>query len=729
VRTLPIVIVLAACGASQAPVAPPPPASEHEPPPVEERPPIPPSEPQPPATKTGDAADTYHGVTVRDPYRWLEGDGSDVAAWSAAQNAYARDILDALPDVAALRRELHDIIAAPITTYRGFESAGGKLFAFRKLADHEQPDLVVITDPTRADSVHLVLDPTANGGTAQQTIDWFVPSPDGSKLAVSISQGGSEHGDLHIVDLAGTDLEPAIPNVQQGTGGGAVAWTPDGKGLYYTRYPKPGERPDSELAFWLQIYFHQLGTPAGRDRYELGKDFPKIAEVLLDSDRRGRVIASVQLGDGGTFRHYLRDARGWRQLDDWSDGITFAGFGPTDDLYLVSQHDAPHGKVLRLAGDARSAAAAKQVIAEGTETIIAPYDIHDLLVTRDRILATYQLGGPSELRAFTLAGAPAKSPQLPAVSSVSFPVPWRDGVLIASSSYTTPRTISQVDLATGAMTTLAPLSPAPPVDLSTFVVTREVATSKDGTKIPLDIIWPAHAPHDGSTPCVITGYGGYAISRTPSFLATWAPVLTRGVCVVDVNLRGGKEFGEAWHQAGALVHKQNVFDDFAAALQYLIANRYTSAQHLGIIGGSNGGLLMGAMITQHPDLMAVVVSSVGIYDMVRTELSPNGAYNAMEYGSTADPDQFAALYAYSPYHHVVAGTRYPAILMTTGANDPRVSPWQSRKMIAALQAARAGDAPILLRTSDKAGHGMGSSMTEQIELLAHEQAFLLAHVR
>jgi prolyl oligopeptidase len=200
------------------------------------------------------------------------------------------------------------------------------------------------------------------------------------------------------------------------------------------------------------------------------------------------------------------------------------------------------------------------------------------------------------------------------------------------------------------------------------------------------------------------------------------------VCYVVANVRGGGEFGEAWHTGGALVHKQNVFDDFAAALELVVAKHYSSPQRLAIVGGSNGGLLMGAMITQHPELMHAVVSQVGIYDMLRVELSPNGAYNVTEFGTVKDPEQFKALYAYSPYHHV-APAKYPAILMTTGANDPRVSPWQSRKMIAALQAAQRGAAPILLRTSDKAGHGMGSSMTERIELLAHVEAFLLAQLR
>jgi prolyl oligopeptidase len=714
-----LVFVLAACGGSKPAPMPPAPQPEVATP---QPPPAKPARHGPPVAAVHAVTDTYHGTQVADPYRWLEADAAAVKAWSAGENTYARDILDHLPELDKLRAELHDIIAAPITRYGGFKPAGGKLFGFRKQPTHEQPELIAI-------DAKLILDPAAAGG-AQEAIDWFVPAPDGKKLAVSISFGGSESGTLHVIDLDGKDLDTPIPNVQHGTGGGSAAWTPDGKGLYYTRYPQAGEAHADEPEAWMQVWFHQLGTPLASDRYEMGKDLPKIAEILLDSDPRGRVLASVQNGDGGTFRHYLRAGKGWRQLDDWADAIVYVGFGPSADLWLVSHASAPRGKLLRLAGAARSATAAKLIVAEGTDSIVTAFEQQEgPVVTKDRVYVTYQTGGPSEIRAFTLDGKPAKSPDLPPVSTVGQPVAWKAGVLVSASSYTTPWTVRWFDPKAGTSTEVAALSPKPPVDLSGFEVSRELATSKDGTKVPLNIIWPKGAPRDGSVPCVVTGYGGFGISESPHFLDTYAPLLRRGVCFVVVNMRGGGEFGEDWHRGGTLAHKQNVFDDFAAALHFVLDNKYTSTPKLAILGGSNGGLLMGAMITQHPDLVHAVVSEVGIYDMLRTELSPNGAYNVTEYGSVKDAQQFAALYAYSPYHHVVAGTKYPAILMTTGANDPRVSPWQSRKMIAALQAANSGDAPILLRTSDKAGHGMGSSMTERVDLLAHVEAFVLANIR
>jgi prolyl oligopeptidase len=690
-RAFPIVLAMAACGPATAPVH-----------------------------------DTYHGVTVGDPYRWLEADDPRTQRWVDDHDRHARDVLDHLPEVGAIRTELTGMLRAPITTYSGVRAAGGLLFALRMQPDKEQPQLVVMADAESAESARLVLDPTARGG-AHATIDWYVPSPNGMHVAVSLSEGGSESGTLHIVDLDGRDVDWPIPDVQRGTGGGDVAWTPDGKGLFYTRYPAPGEKPEAERGFWLQVWFHPLDGSG--DHYEMGRDLPKIAEIMLDSDARGRVIASVQNGDGGVFRHYLRDAAGaWRQLDDWSDEIVWVGFGESYDLWLVSRHGAPKGKVMRLAGDARTAAEAQLVVPEGNDTIVTEFpDEWGLVVTDDRLYATYQTGGPSEVRAFALTGKPQPGPQLPPISRVSPPpLAWRDGLLIAATSYTVPLTWYRYAPVAGTVE-VAAMSQKPPVDLSGFEVSRAFATSKDGTQVPLNIMWPKGAPRDGSVRCVVTGYGGFAIDFSPATPVTYAPLLHRGFCFVAVNLRGGAEFGEAWHRAGMLTQKQHVFDDFAAALEYLAANKYSQPSRLAIEGGSNGGLLMGALLTQHPELVRAVVAMVGIFDMLRNELTANGSYNVPEYGSVADAAQFQAMYAYSPYHHVRAGAKYPAVLFTTGANDARVAPWHSRKMTAALEAADPS-ATVLLRISRTSGHGAGTDTTELIDRMAHVDAFILAQL-
>ncbi|HVV88694.1 MAG TPA: prolyl oligopeptidase family serine peptidase, partial [Kofleriaceae bacterium] len=682
--------------------------------------------PVPPIAAVRPVTNTYHGVDVVDRYQWLEGDTDEVKAWSDAENRWSRSILDKLPGLDTLRGEIRAYLTAPLTYYGDFAPAGGKVFALRRLPTAQQRDLVVMASPEAAADATVVLDPTA-GGDAHRAIDWYVPSPDGMKLAVSISEGGSEAGTLHIVGLDGKDVEPPIPNVQRGTGGGDAVWRPDGKVLYYTRYPAAGEKPAGESDFWMQVWAHTLGTPGEHDRYEMGKDLPKIAEIKLDADARGRVLASVQEGDGGIFRHYLRaPTGGWKQLDDWSDGITTMTLAPSGDVFAVSVKGSPRGRILRLSGKAPSLRAAKVIVPEGDDSIVTSFpDDTGILATKDRLFVTVQQGGPTALRAYGLDGKAVPVPGLPPIATVeTAPKPLGDDLMVGVMTYVKPWTWYRLT-PKGDLTAIDAVSPKPPGSLDGWEVRRELATSKDGTKVPVNIVWKTGTPQDGTTPCIVTGYGGFGISTTPAYEGSLQPLLSRGVCFVEVNMRGGGEFGEAWHQAGMLTHKQNVFDDFAAGIEYVQGQRYTSPERTIIMGGSNGGLLMGAIITQHPELEKAAVSRVGIYDMLRNELTTNGSYNTSEYGSVADKAQFEALYAYSPYHHVVKGTRYPAVLFTTGANDPRVAPWHSRKMVAALQEAQEGSAPILLRTSANAGHGIGTSLDDRIDEIAHVDAFVL----
>ena len=298
-----------------------------------------------------------------------------------------------------------------------------------------------------------------------------------------------------------------------------------------------------------------------------------------------------------------------------------------------------------------------------------------------------------------------------------------DELLFSNVSFVDPPAWYHFDPRTGKTEKTALATPSP-VEFSDVEVVREFAASNDGTKVPLNIIRPKSAKLDGSNPCLVTGYGGYGISLSPSFRATNRVLLDQGFIIVVANLRGGGEFGEAWHLAGNLTRKQNVFDDFAAVLRHLIDRGYTKPERLAIIGGSNGGLLMGATLTQHPELVKAVVSIVGIYDMLRVERSPNGAFNIPEFGTVKDAEQFQALYAYSPYHHVIDSTNYPAILLLTGANDPRVDPMQSRKMTARLQSANGSKTPILLRTSGNTGHGAGTPLSEQIDKQSAIDTFL-----
>ena len=338
------------------------------------------------------------------------------------------------------------------------------------------------------------------------------------------------------------------------------------------------------------------------------------------------------------------------------------------------------------------------------------------------------LGGPSQIRQFNLYGKNGTTIPVPSISNVQEVVAQEDGsLLFRDMSYTEPAAWFEVENGEVEPKKTALVSTSP-VSFSDIEVTREFALSKDGTKVPLNVIRRKGTKLDGSNPTLLYGYGGYGISMSPTFDFTRRLWFDRGGVYVVANIRGGGEFGEEWHKAGNLTDKQNVFADFAAAAQYLIEKKYTSPDKLALMGGSNGGLLMGALITQHPDLMRAVVSSVGIYDMLRVELAPNGAFNVTEFGTVKNEDQFKALYAYSPYHHVTEGTNYPAILMMTGANDGRVAPYHSRKMTARLQEANKSDHPILLRTSTSAGHGIGTALSERIKQQADIYSFLFAQL-
>ncbi len=516
--------------------------------------------------------------------------------------------------------------------------------------------------------------------------------------------------------------------MNSGTAGGDLAWLADGSGLFYTRHPRDGERPAEDMNFFQQAYFHKLGTPTADDRYELGKDFPRVAEIEFElHEPTGTLLATVQNGDGGEFAHYLRSPAGaWSRISDFKDQIIQATFGPNSDLYLISRVNAPHGKIVRLPLSAPQLENVKQIVPEGTDTIVTSFyhSPPSLLVTANRLYVEYQLGGPSELRVFDLQGRRVAGPQQEPLSSTGGLTHWQgDDVLFSTTSYTSPSAVYHFAADQG-LTEKTWLATASPVDFSDVQVVREFATSKDGTRVPVNIIMPKNFQRNGSHPAVVNGYGGYGVNIEPGFSAVKHVLIEQGFVYAVANLRGGGEFGEPWHRQGNLTNKQNVFDDFAAVLQHMIDRGYTSSSKLAIEGGSNGGLLMGATMTQHPQLARAVISHVGIYDMLRVELSPNGVFNIVEFGTVKDPDHFKALHAYSPYHHVQDGTKYPAVLFLTGANDPRVDPMQSRKMTARLQAANGSSEPILLRTSSNSGHGAGTALSERIEQQVDVFAFL-----
>ena len=721
---------------------------------------------KPPVAEKKPVIDEYHGIKVTDDYQWLEkADDPAVKAWVAGENKVTRDSLDALPDRKAIAARLTELFGKESPRYSSLVSRPAGLFALKFQPPKQQPMLVVMPSANEPDQAKIVLDPNALGNGGKTAIDWFVPSPDGKLVAVSLSENGSEDGTLNFYRTEnGERLSDQIPRVQYPTAGGSAAWQGDGA-VVYTRFPHPGERPAADANFYQQVYLHKLGADPKGDVYVMGKDFPRIAEVMLESSVDDKfILVAVANGDGGEFAHYLLepakfepqpgvDAGGTEErhpgitpLTLFKDQVKAARFGRDDAIYLQSVQDAPHGKVLRLPTPG------EHVPTLADAKVVVPEDAHatieGMTLTANALFVVDLVGGPSRVRQFPLTGGESTEVPLPPISAVGQVVALEGdakGVLLSQVSYTTPqawlsydpvdfdktpaaeeRLSPNVPASRIGMSPLKPtaLSSTSPVDFGDIEAVRDFATSKDGTRVPLNILKKKGTKLDGTNPTLLYGYGGYSISMVPRFEFTHRLWFDRGGVYVVANLRGGGEFGEEWHQGGNLLSKQNVFDDFAAAAEYLIKTGYTRPEKLAVEGGSNGGLLMGAFLTQHPELARAVVSHVGIYDMLRVELDPNGAFNVTEFGSVKDPAQFKALYAYSPYHHVVDGRKYPAVLFMTGDNDGRVNPLHSRKMTARLQAANGSDHPILLRTTANAGHGMGTALNERIAQLADAFAFL-----
>jgi len=673
------------------------------------------------------ASSTYHGVTVTEHYRWLEDAGSEqTRSWTMAQDRRTRDYLQHLTCYDAVRRRAEEILKSESVTYGALRRAGPAYFALKHQPPRQQPFLVALSGLDDLLDERVLVDPNEIGDRGATTIDWYQPCPDGSLVAVSLSSHGTEDGTVHVYQTASGELTGVpVPRVNGGTAGGSLAWTGDSSGFWYTRYPSPGERPADDADFYQEIWYHPLGGPLEVGRRELSAVFAndRIAENFLSASPDGRwVMDRVQKGDGGDWQVFIRAQTGgdWWLAADVDDKVAYATFGP-GALYLLSRQDAPHGKVLRLPLLAGAAVAhAAEVVPEAGVTIEDAEG--GLTVTDTRLWVLGIDGGPSSLRRFSLDGTPAGPAGVPPNSAVEGLIRL-DGndVAYATESFTEPRSWWRASgdsaprrTALGTKTTL---------DFSGIEVHREFATSADGTPIPVTLLTPRGTPRDSTAPALLTGYGGYGISLKPRFDPGGLLWLEQGGVLAIAHTRGGGEYGEDWHHAGRLAAKQNVFDDFAACARLLVDSHVTTGERLAVMGGSNGGLLMGAVLTQHPGLSRAVVAMVPVMDMLRVELHPNGAFNVTEFGTVADPELFRAMRAYSPYHNVEDGVAYPAVLLTAGEFDPRVDAYHAKKMTARLQAATSSSQPVLLRI-ESGGHGLGSPLDQQVSELADVYAFL-----
>ena len=657
---------------------------------------------------------TYHGEDVVEDYRWLEESSERTREWTAAQDARARAYLDSLAFHEPIRKRVEEVLKVESTTYAPPTRGGSTYFALKTQPPLQQPLLVALPALDDLAGARVLVDPNALDESGATTIDWYVPSPNGALVAVSLSSHGTEDGTLHVYDATTGELADAvIPHVNSGTASGSLAWRHDAQGFWYTRHPEPGTVPDDDLGFDQDVWFHRLGSGPGDDRRELSGVFAdnRITENFLLSSADGRwVLDRAQKGDGGEWQFFLRsqdDGSGWRLVADIADRCIRAAFGGVS-LFLLSVRNEPHGQVLRLdLGDHASVADAFIVVPSG------PVTIEEMAATDARLWVADIDGGPSTVRCFDHVGKTLPEVTLPDTCSVDPLVELgADQVAWAVETFVSPRQwwVQGDDDPQPRRTALDTVTP---VDLTDIEVERLFATSKDGTRVPINLLTSKGSPKDGSAPTVLYGYGGYAISLKPWFDPSWLPWLEQGGALAVANIRGGGEYGQQWHHAGRLATKQNCFDDFIACADYLVATGVTSRDRLGLMGGSNGGLLVGAVLTQRPDLAAAVVGAVPVLDALRSELTPNGAFNVTEFGTVRDPEIFKALRAYSPYHNVHDGTPYPAVLFTAGEFDPRVEAHHAKKMTARLQAATSSNQPVLLRM-ESGGHGIGQSLDQKV---------------
>lgn len=666
---------------------------------------------QAPPTPVGNDSTTYHGVTVPDPYRWLEeADSPQVKDWIRAQNEYTEEVVSRYPGGAALAERIGELSLTAPSRYSP-RIAGNTLLFMRETPPLPQPVLVGQDWPEGEEKVLV----DTNKAEHPSAITEFWPSPSGRYVAYGTAVGGSELTTIFFVDVTtGETLKDVLPDAGGGTTPPALVWDGDEKGVTYVKLPE-GEAGQASL-FHASLYHHTLGQAAKDDTPAFGQGLSRVAEWELSSNKSGSVAAAmVHFGDGAPYRLYMRSGKTWSKVLGPEANIRGGGKWLGDQILVVSFQDAARGKILAVSPDGIQ----ETLLEQGQWAIKGAYPI------ADGILVNRVWGPDQRLEHWNLKGELVRVLDLPqsgvgygAIASSQS----SSKALITYSGWTTPMNWVSYDGESGAVETLFSLEPAG--DYSQVRVTRGEAVSQDGTRIPLSILHLAEVKPNGDNPTILYGYGGFGVIKAPTFLGSTLAWLERGGVYVVANIRGGREYGEPWHQAGMQTRKQNCFDDFYAASRALVESGWTRPEKLGIMGGSNGGLLVGASLVQHPEAFRAVVGLVGIYDCFGHESFPNGQYNIPEYGTKTQPDQFKAIHAYSPIHNLKAGTNYPALLLQTGENDLRVAPWQSRKFAAAVQAATASSHPVVVLTQQNAGHGQGASFSQKVGKTALALTFL-----
>ncbi len=673
-----------------------------------------------PPTRTTETADVLHGVTVRDPYRWLEDEKSpEVQAWMKAQDDVTRQRLAALPERAAIAARLKELLyvdslGAPI-------HRGARYFYSRRHADREKS--IVYWKEGADGAEKVLLDPNGWSADGSAGLGAWSVSWDGARVAYGKKVNNSDEATLYVMDVATGKVSDV--DVIEGAKYASASWTPDGAAFYYTKLPVDPKIPASERPGWADIRLHRIGADPKTD--------PIVKEKLGDPT----TFQNAELTRDGRFL-FLTVSHGWTSTDVWfrdlerdpaskvwtplAVGIkahfSVDTFGRT--FFVQTDDGAPKGRIFAVDPEKPVRAAWKEIVPERRDAALQGFGVVGGLLTLD-----YLKSASSLLEVRGLDGKLVREVPLPGIGSASN-LTGRDDedeAYFSFTSFTTPTSIYRTSVKTGATSLYFQVKV--PADVSPYTVTQVFYPSKDGTRISMFIVHRKDLERDGLSRAILEGYGGFLVSETPVFMASLFPWLERGGIYAVPNLRGGGEYGEEWHEAGMLLKKQNVFDDFAAAAAYLEKEKWTSAERLVLRGGSNGGLLLGALVTQHPELFRVALCGVPLLDMVRYHLFGSGKTWISEYGSAGDAAQFKALHAYSPYHHVKAGTKYPSVLLLSADSDDRVDPMHARKFAAALQAATTGG-PVLLRIEKHAGHGGADLVKAAVEARADEYAFALS---
>ncbi len=681
--------------------------------------------PRYPATARGAVTDVYHGATVADPYRWMETPSEDLTRWVAAQNELAQPYLDAIPAREAIRKRLTELWDYEQYGYAWLDEKsrmpvkkGSRYFFVEKSGKQNQG--VLYWAESLAAPPRVLVDPNALSADATASLADFSISPDGRYVAYAVSDGGTDWDTWHVREVeSGRDLPDLIGDTKF-TG---VSWLPDASAFYYSRYPK-GAHGKGDDQKQVRVYRHRLGATQADDEmvYEITDNDRHNPYGLVTEDGRWLVLI-ISYGFDKNAVH-LRDlsqpdAPVVRLLDKWDGLYTFLG-AMDGRLYFETTQGAPLGRVIAI--DPASPAPV-EVVPE------ARLRLHQASLVGGHVIASYLEDARSRLVVHRKDGSRRGDIRLPGHGTViGFPdSPKEPETFFAYTDYLTPLALYRYDVAKDEVQPFR--KPTVSFDAAPFVTEQAFYASKDGTRVPMFITRRKDAKRDGGNATLLYGYGGFDVSLTPTYSAAIAAWLEQGGIYAVANLRGGGEYGADWHEAGTRTRKQNVFDDFIAAAEWLVAERYTRPAKLAIHGRSNGGLLVGAVMAQRPELFGAALPGVGVMDMLRYHTASANAYAwSSDYGTVEDPDQFRALAAYSPVHNLKPGSCYPPTLVTTADHDDRVVPWHSFKFAAALQHAQGCANPAIIRIETRAGHGAGKPTWMLVEDWANHWAFLVKHL-